>query len=323
VLTLGDSDQVRVGDVVLAIGNPLGIGQTVTMGIISAKGRATGLSDGSFEDFLQTDAAINRGNSGGALVSTNGQLIGINSQILSPSGGNIGIGFAIPANMAKNVMDQLIKGGQVRRGKLGVTIQPVTSDIAASLGLKQVGGALINSVEPGGPADKAGLKQGDVIVALNGQPVLDSNTLRNRIASSPPGTEVTITYVRAGREQTTRAALGELTAANARGDNNNGNDQAPAGTGKLGISVQPLTPEIAQQLRLPPTTQGVVIAALDPTGPAADARLQEGDVIQQVNGQQIRSVSDLASAIDKNGQKPALLLVNRGGNTIYVPVRPR
>jgi Do/DeqQ family serine protease len=323
VLTLGDSDQVRVGDVVLAIGNPLGIGQTVTMGIISAKGRATGLSDGSFEDFLQTDAAINRGNSGGALVSTNGQLIGINSQILSPSGGNIGIGFAIPANMAKNVMDQLIKDGKVRRGKLGVTIQPVTSDIAASLGLKQVGGALINSVEPGGPADKAGLKQGDVIVALNGQPVLDSNTLRNRIASSPPGTEVTITYVRDGREQTTRATLGELTAANARGDNNNGNDQAPAGTGKLGISVQPLTPEIAQQLRLPPTTQGVVIAALDPTGPAADARLQEGDVIQQVNGQQIRSVSDLASAIDKNGQKPALLLVNRGGNTIYVPVRPR
>jgi Do/DeqQ family serine protease len=179
VLPLGNSDQVRVGDVVLAIGNPLGVGQTVTMGIISAKGRQTGLSDGSFEDFLQTDAPINQGNSGGALVNTSGELIGINSQIISPSGGNIGIGFAVPANMAKSVMAQLTKSGTVRRGILGVTVQPVTSDLASSLGLSDVRGALISSVQQGGPAERAGLQRGDVILALNGSPVADSNALRN------------------------------------------------------------------------------------------------------------------------------------------------
>src|SRR5262249_20427520 len=162
-LALGNSDAVQVGDVVLAVGNPLGIGQTVTMGIISAKGRATGNGDGSYEDFLQTDAPINHGNSGGALVNTKGELVGINSQILSNTGENIGIGFAIPANMARNVSDQLRKDGKVRRAQLGVTIQPVTSDMAASLGLKEMGGVIINSVTEGSAADKAGLKQGDVI----------------------------------------------------------------------------------------------------------------------------------------------------------------
>ena len=189
-LPLGNSEQVKVGDVVLALGNPLGVGQTVTMGIVSAKGRATGLSDGSFEDFIQTDAPINQGNSGGALVNTRGELVGINSQILSPSGGNIGIGFAIPANMTKDVMAQLIDTGSVQRGKLGVTIQPVTPDIAASLRLGDVRGALVNSVEAGGPAEKAGVKRGDVIVAIDGMPVSDSNTLRNHVAEHKPGTEM-------------------------------------------------------------------------------------------------------------------------------------
>jgi Do/DeqQ family serine protease len=210
ILPLGDSDRVRVGDVALAIGNPLGVGQTVTAGIISAKGRTTGLSDGSFESFLQTDAPINRGNSGGALVNTSGELIGINSQILSPTGGNIGIGFAIPANMARHVADQLIKAGQVRRGRLGISIQPITSDLAESLGLKEVRGVLISGIEPGGPAERAGLRQGDVITAFNGTPVNDGNSLRNLVASTSPGTEVTLTILREGREQQARATLGEL-----------------------------------------------------------------------------------------------------------------
>ena len=210
VITMGDSDRARVGDVVLAIGNPLGLEQTVTAGIISAKGRSTGLSDGSFEDFLQTDAPINQGNSGGALVSATGELIGINSQILSPTGGNIGIGFAIPVNMAKNVMDQIIRTGTVRRGSLGVTIQPLTPEAISRLGLRNARGALVNSVVPGSAADRAGVRAGDVITALNGNAVADANALRNAVAGTPPGSEVALTVWRNGREEQLRARLGEL-----------------------------------------------------------------------------------------------------------------
>jgi Do/DeqQ family serine protease len=210
VLTLGDSDRTRVGDVVLALGNPLGIGQTVTMGIISAKGRQTGLSNGSFEDFLQTDAAINQGNSGGALVSTASELIGINSQILSPSGGSIGIGFAIPSNMARTVMDQLIHSGKVRRGQLGVTVLKIPSDEASKLGLDEGPGVAVFQVQSGSAAERAGLRKGDVITALNGTAVNDPNTFRNLVAGTAPGTEVTLTIKRNGKEQQVRATLGEL-----------------------------------------------------------------------------------------------------------------
>jgi S1-C subfamily serine protease len=181
------------------------------MGIISAKGRQTGLSNGSFEDFLQTDAPINQGNSGGALVSTNNELIGINSQILSPSGGSIGLGFAIPSNMARTVMDQLINNGRVRRGQLGVTVLKIPSEQASQLGVTQGPGVVVYQVQPGSGADRAGLRQGDVITALNGTTIDDPNTFRNAIASSPPGTEVTLTVKRGGSERQVRATLGEFT----------------------------------------------------------------------------------------------------------------
>jgi serine protease Do len=211
VLVLGDSDRVRVGDVVLALGNPLGVGQTVTMGIISAKGRQTGLSNGSFEDFLQTDAPINRGNSGGALVSTASELIGINSQILSPSGGSIGLGFAVPSNMARNVVEQLIKSGQVRRGQLGVVVLKIPSEEAARLGVREGPGVVVYQVQRGSGADRAGIQQGDVITALNGTAVNEPNTFRNQIAATQPGSEVALTIRRDGREQQVSARLGEFT----------------------------------------------------------------------------------------------------------------
>jgi len=214
ILSLADSDKARVGDIVLAVGNPLGIGQTVTAGIVSAKGRSTGLSDGSFEDFLQTDAPINQGNSGGALVNATGQLIGINSQILSPTGSNIGIGFAIPSNMVSNVMDQLIKGGKVQRGALGIGIQPVTPEIASSLKLSDPRGVIVNMVTPNSAAAQAGIRQGDVITSFNGEPVVDGNSLRNRVARTQPGTEVKITVIRDGKEQQLSAKLGEYQPRN-------------------------------------------------------------------------------------------------------------
>jgi Do/DeqQ family serine protease len=211
VLALGDSDKVRVGDVVLAIGNPLGIGQTVTMGIISAKGRQTGLSSGSFEDFLQTDAPINQGNSGGALVSTNSELVGINSQILSPSGGSIGIGFAIPSNMARTITDTLVKNGKVRRGQLGVTAVKLNSAPAKELGITETKGVGVAQVQPGSGAERAGLRKGDVITAVNGTEINEPNVFRNLIASAGPGSVVTLNVMRDGRPLEVRATLGELT----------------------------------------------------------------------------------------------------------------
>jgi Do/DeqQ family serine protease len=209
-VAFGNSDSVKVGDVVLAVGNPFGVGQTVTMGIISAKSRSTGVGDGSYEDFLQTDAPINQGNSGGALVNLQGQLLGINSQIVSPTGGSVGLGFAIPSNMARTVMDQLIANGRVRRAKLGVTVQPVTAGIASSLNLPEVRGALVSSVEPRSPGAMADLQAGDVILDVQGRAIADGNDLRNAVSSSDPGTTITLQIVRDGRQKTLTARLGEL-----------------------------------------------------------------------------------------------------------------
>jgi serine protease Do len=326
VLTLGDSDKVRVGDVVLAVGNPLGVGQTVTAGIISAKGRRTDISDGSFEDFLQTDAPINQGNSGGALVNTAGELVGINSQILSPSGGNIGIGFAIPSNMTRTVSEQLINKGRVRRGQLGVVVQAVTEDIAQSLGLKETRGVIVGSVQKGSAAERAGIKQGDVITGFNGNAVNDANELRNLVAATQPGTDAQVTILRDGREQQLSVTLGELSAQGAAGrdDGGEGGGDGQSEGGKLGVGVTPLTPELATRLRLPADKEGLVVTEVDPSGPAADAGVQQGDLIEQANRQPVKSVEDLRAAIQNAGDRPLLLLVTRGNEgSTFVTVRPR
>ena len=313
-LTLGNSDAVRVGDVVLAVGNPLGVGQTVTMGIVSAKGRATGMGDGSYEDFIQTDAPINRGNSGGALVSTRGELVGINSQILSPSGGNIGIGFSIPANMARNVMAQLIEHGEVRRGRLGVTIQGLTPELAQGLGLANVRGALVSDVDRDGPGAAAGLQRGDVITALNGAAVTDGNVLRNRIAELGPGATVTMTVLRDGKEQTLTAKLAALDRP--AGEPERGG--TPEASGRFGLSVEPLTAERARELKVR-ATSGVLVAEVVPGSRAANAGLRAGDVIEQVDRKPVTSGDELRTALS-SGDRPAVLLVHRAAATLFLTI---
>ncbi len=323
-LRMGDSDKVRVGDPVLAVGNPMGIGQTVTSGIVSAKSRTTGLSDGSFEDFLQTDAAINRGNSGGALVNTSGELIGINSQILSPSGGNIGIGFAIPSNMAKAVMDQLLKTGKVRRGMLGVTIQPVDADLAASLNLPAARGAIVTTVTAGGPADKAGIKRGDVITSVNNQPVLDSNTVRNIVAGMSPGSTANVTVQRNGRDQNFQVALGELQdRQRPESDDTSGDGAGDGATGntRFGLSMQPLTAEAASRYGLDADDQGLLVTRVDPNGNAANAGIRVGDLIQEVNRQPVRNIGEFSAAVRQSGSRPALVLIKRRNAVVYLTLR--
>jgi serine protease Do len=317
-LSFGDSDQMKVGDVVLAFGNPLGVGQTVTMGIVSAKGRATGVGDGSYEDFLQTDAPINQGNSGGALVNLQGELVGINAQILSPSGGNIGLGFAIPSAMARAVTDQLARDGVVRRSKLGVTIQPMTPDLAQSLGVTETRGALVSDVEAGSPAEKAGIRQGDVIVALNGQRVTDANALRNQIASTRPETTVSLEVMRGGKLETTSVRLVERERAQRASLNTT--EGGDAGGPNLGMTVRPLTPEVAEQLELPRTEKGLVVTNVDPDGIAASVGLQTGDVIKRANDREVTTVPALRAAIDAHEDRPVLMLVNRRGANLFVAV---
>ena len=315
-LPLGDSSAVQVGDVVLAFGNPLGVGQTVTMGIISAKGRHTGLNDGGFEDFLQTDAPINRGNSGGALVDLDGRLVGINSQIMSPSGGNIGIGFAIPASMAGNVMHQLLDGGTVRRGQLGVTIQPVTPELARGLGLDGLRGALVSSVTEGSAAAKAGVERGDVIVSLDGRPVSDGNELRNLVAGTAPGSRVALGVLRDGSEKQLGVTLGEL----APKAETVAAETGPADEFKLGIGVRPLGREDVDELQLPAGTRGLVVTEVDPAGAAAAAGIAPGDVIERANNQAVGSVPELKAALGKSGDRPVVLLVQRQGNSLFIAV---
>jgi serine protease Do len=321
-VALGNSDGVHVGDVVLAVGNPLNVGQTVTMGIISAKGRSTGVGDGGYEDFLQTDAPINHGNSGGALVNTKGELIGINSQILSNSDGNIGIGFAIPSNMARRVMDDLRTKGKVTRAQLGVSVQNVSADMAASLGLKQSGGVIVSAIAPGSAAERAGLKRGDVIQSLNGQPVRDMNTLRNRVAEASPNTTADLLIVRDGAEKHVTAKLDELSARSEGGEFDRDDSRSEPDKTALGVAVAPLTPDVASQLGFPRNTTGLVVQEVDPAGRAMEAGIRAGDVIQEVNRRQVGSVADLRAALRQTSDRPALLLINRQGADLFVTVKP-
>lgn len=320
-IPFGDSAAVQVGDVVLAIGNPLGIGQTVTMGIISAKGRATGIGEGSYEDFIQTDASINQGSSGGALVNLQGELVGINAQILSPSGGNIGVGFAIPSAMVRNVSDQLIRDGVVHRSKLGVTVQPMTADLAASLGLKDVRGALVSGVEPASAAAEAGLRQGDVITEFEGRAVLDANAVRNQVASARPGSVVSLQVWRAGQVQPFSIRLVERDNEHASTTRPSARRPAANAGSTLGLLVEPLTPQLLGQMRLPRAMTGLLVVDMDPAGIAADAGLQPGDLITRANDIGIRSVPDLDKAMATREGRPSLLLVTRAGTELFVALK--
>jgi len=315
-VTLGDSSKLQVGDYTLAIGDPFGIGETVTMGIVSATGRG-GLDIENYEDFIQTDAAINPGNSGGALINARGELIGINTAILSSgSGGNQGIGFAIPINMARYVMDEILKHGKVTRGYLGVVIQDVTPALAKAFGVSQVTGVLISDVEKGGPGAQAGLERGDVVLAMDGQSVNSANDLRLRIAQTAPGTTVHLKILRNGKEQEIAVKLGELPGKAGQA----APGQPSAGSLMQGVQVQTLTPDIAQQLGISSATKGVVVSEVDPDSAAAAAGLQRGDVIEQVNRQPVGNVREYDRAVGQAGKNPIVLLVNRGGTTSFIVV---
>jgi len=325
VVPFGDSGQMKVGDIVMAFGNPFGQWFTVTRGSVSALGRS--LSDprsDKFEDFIQTDAAINPGNSGGALVNVRGQVIGINTAIIPGSAGPggegsfIGIGFAIPSNTAKHVMEDLIKTGKVSRGYLGVTIRSLDEGLAKQFRVPDLSGALVQDVSRGGPADKAGIKNGDVVRKINGKTVEDSDQLTAMVTDLNPGTEVKLDILRDGQPMTIHLTLGERPA----------NLSVVAGVGKApsegalrGITVQNLTPDLRDRLGLASDVRGVVITEIDPDSPAAQAQLQPGDVIESINRHSINSVADFNRwAGEAKGQ--TLLRINRQGNGVFIVITP-
>jgi serine protease Do len=316
-ITLGDSSRMQVGDVVFAIGNPFDVGETATMGIVSAMGRGgLAMERGGIEDFIQTDAAINPGNSGGALLDVHGNLVGINTAILTNGGGgNQGVGFAIPVDLAHSVMDQIVTHGHVVRGYLGIVIGELSPELAGQFGLKQGGGALIEDVTAGGPADKAGLKRGDVIQEIDGKTIDAVNTLQVHVASRAPGSQVTLRIFRDGKPTDVKATLGEMPEKLDKAD------AGEKGSAVLeGLEVQTLTPELAGELNVPPSTKGVVVTAVDGSSAAAAAGLDRGDVIQEVNHKSVSNVPEYREAMQSVGKQAALLLVNRGGTTHYVIV---
>jgi serine protease Do len=287
------------------------------MGIVSATGR-NGLSIEAYEDFIQTDAAINPGNSGGALLNARGELIGVNTAILSGGGGNQGVGFAIPINMAKYVMDEILKHGKVVRGYIGVGIQEVSPELARVFHVSAEKGALVSSVDPSSPGAKAGLQRGDVVTELNGAPINGPNDLRLKVATMTPGTTVHLKIDRNGESRDASLTLGEAPAG--KGEVNTGGGSAE-NSPMRGVQVQDLTDDIRQQLRLNADVKGVIVTGVSDDSPATDAGLQRGDVIEQINRQPVNSVDDYQRLIGQAGKKTTVLLVERGGNTTFLVVQ--
>jgi serine protease Do len=312
--TLGDSDALRVGDWVVAIGNPFGLGNTMTAGIVSAKGRVIGA--GPYDDFIQTDASINPGNSGGPLFNLDGEVVGINTAIFTQTGGNIGIGFAIPINMARSVMDQLKEKGKVTRGWLGVTIQSITAEIRDKFDLETMEGALVAEVGEDSPAEKGGLQRGDVITRFDGKKVKDMSALPPMVAQTPVGKEVEIVVIRKGREKRFTVEIAELeekavTAA----------PSVPVIEEELGLSVQELTPELAEALSLE-GEKGVVVSSIKTGSPADEAGLNRGDLIQEIENEPVESMEDYRRIMDRVSSKSKILMVVRSrGHTRYVVLK--
>lgn len=316
----GDSDKLKVGEFVLAIGNPFGLHHTVTMGIISAVGRANvGIAD--YEDFIQTDAAINPGNSGGPLVNIKGELIGVNTAIFSKSGGYQGIGFAVPSNMVRSVMDQLERKGKVTRGWLGVTIQELTPELSQKFGLKITKGALVGDIAKGSPAEKAGIKRGDILLEFNGKKVKDVGNLRNMVAQSKVDSEVSLTVLRGDKEYLFKVVIAELPKDIA--------EMVPGGAledsaidGLDGLNVIDLTKEITRQLGLHKDEKGVVVVKVEPGSAAEEAGIRKGDVIQEIDRKKIEGLNNYNKIVSgiKSGDT-VLLFINRGGKKFYVTIR--
>jgi serine protease Do len=321
-VSFGDATKVRVGQAVMAVGNPFGLGGTVTTGIVSARGRD--IQSGPFDDYIQTDAAINRGNSGGPLFDMDGKVIGINTAIFSPTGGNIGLGFAIPSSLAEPVIGQLKAHGRVERGLLGVQIQPVTDEIANSLSLGSSKGALVASVEPDSGAMKAGIQSGDVIRKVDGKDIETVRDLTRTIAAAQPGSTVKLAVWRDGKDMTVQAKLGD-TAKDARQAKAGKSEAAKPEKSSFGFSLAPISPEARQQLGLKDKVGGALIAAVEPGSPADEQGLRAGDVLQQVGRDAVDSPQAAADKLKeaKKGDKPVLMKVYREGMTRFVAVSPR
>ncbi len=323
-VSFGDSDTERVGDWVLAIGNPFGLGGSVTAGIVSARGRD--IRQGPYDDFIQTDASINRGNSGGPLFNMNGEVIGINTAIYSPSGGSVGIGFSVPSNLAKSVVMQLREYGHARRGWLGVRIQQVTPDIAESLGLNKAAGALVAGVNDGGPADKAAIHSGDIILKFDGHEVDDMRALPRIVAETGVGKTVPVVVWRDGKEMTLQAPVGELPDEVQQASVDTGKSPAPQKSPEisgLGARVAPITDELRDQFKLGADQKGVVVTDVSPDGPAAARGLKPGDVIVEVQQEPVNSADDVTKQLQKyrkQNRKTVLMLIQSGEGMRWVPV---